>query len=123
MKRSFKIPHSSDKTHNVYRRFHYTPKIRLDIITASALALAVLGMYILIPTPSDAVEVTAVSGFLVGAFDISFKASLVYALILYKALGVALLLTGLLFGGIIVRNAIGTKISGLADKLNSFKIL
>ncbi|MEK6923133.1 MAG: hypothetical protein AABW84_00345 [Nanoarchaeota archaeon] len=119
MKRNFKVPHSSDRTHNVYRRFHYTPKIRLDVITAVALALAFIGIYIIIPTPSDAVEVAALSGFFISIFDISFRVSLIYALVFYKAIGVALLVAGLLFGGIVVRTAIEKRVGDLVDKIKT----
>ena len=119
MKRKYKTLHSSDKTHKVYRRFHYTPRIRLDILTAVALALAVIGIYIIIPTPSDAVEVAAMSGFLISVFDISFKASLIYALAIYKALGEVLLAAGLLFGGIVVRNMIERRVSDIVDRIKT----
>ena len=119
MRRNFKVPHASDRTHKVYRKFHYTPKIRLDILTAVALALACIGIYIIIPTPSDAVEVAALSGFFTGIFDISFGASLIYALVFYKAIGVALLSAGLLFGGIIVRAAIEKRVGDLVDRIKT----
>lgn len=119
MRRNYKTPHSSNKTHKVYRKFHYTPRIRLDILTAIALALAFLGIYIIVPTPSDAVEVAAVSGFLTGAFDIPFKAGLIYAVIIYKSVGFILLAAGLLFGGIVVRNTIERRVGDLVDKIKT----
>ncbi|MBS3065098.1 MAG: hypothetical protein J4451_01210 [DPANN group archaeon] len=115
MKRKYKTPHSDNDTHIVYRRFHYTPRVRLDLLATVALALAFLGIYIIIPTPSDAIEVTVISGFLVNAFGTSLRASLVYGLLIYKAIGMMLLVAGFVFGGIVVRNAVTKRVDNLLD--------
>ncbi len=95
----YKVLQSKSKDGVVYRKFNYTPKQIMGVKGFLSIVFLSVGIFLLIPDFSDLIVYSAGSAALNRIFDISTQQAWLFFILIYKGIGLILLIAAIICGG------------------------